>query len=71
MSKNDLIYHQELNLKIVNFYQNGGRVLNIISLGKSFLAIRKKIIKMIRKINWKEGFYRKDIGWRVIKNENH
>ncbi len=71
LSKNDLIYHAGTKLENRKLLSNGGRVLNIISLGKSFLAIRKKIIKMIRKINWKEGFYRKDIGWRVIKNENH
>tara|TARA_Y100000813_G_scaffold175181_1_gene140383 strand:- start:15 stop:230 length:216 start_codon:yes stop_codon:yes gene_type:complete len=71
LSKNDLIYHAGTKLENSKLLSNGGRVLNIISLGKSFLAIRKKIIKMIRKINWKEGFYRKDIGWRVIKNENH
>jgi Phosphoribosylamine-glycine ligase len=29
--------------------------------------MRKKIIKLIYKINWKSGFFRNDIGWRVIK----
>ena len=46
---------------------NGGRVLNITSLGRNFSTIRKKIILIIKKINFKAGFYRKDIGWRVIK----
>tara|TARA_B100001559_G_scaffold230564_1_gene194087 strand:- start:2272 stop:3546 length:1275 start_codon:yes stop_codon:yes gene_type:complete len=50
----------------------GGRVLNIVCKGQSFGQIRKKIIKHIKKINWIDGFYRKDIGWRVIKkNENN
>ena len=71
LSKNDFIYHAGTKLENNKLLSNGGRVLNIISLGKSYLAIRKKIIKLIRKINWKAGFYRKDIGWRVIKNENH
>ena len=47
-------------------YSNGGRVLNVTSTGKFFRDIRKNILKKIRKINWKEGFFRKDIGWRVI-----
>ena len=51
----------------MTLYTTQGLNLNIISLGKSYLAIRKKIIKLIRKINWKAGFYRRDIGWRVIK----
>jgi len=45
---------------------NGGRVLNITSTGKIFKNIRKNIFKIIKKINWKYGFFRKDIGWRVI-----
>ena len=43
-------------------YSNGGRVLNVVGKGKSFLGIRKKILKIIKKINWKSGFFRKDIG---------
>ena len=50
-------------------YSNGGRVLNIIGKGKSFNAIRSNIIKTIKEINWKSGFFRKDIGWRVINRK--
>jgi len=44
----------------------GGRVLNITCVGSSMKIIRKKIHKIIKKIKWKAGFYRSDIGWRVI-----
>ena len=27
--------------------------------------------KNLNELKWNKGFYRKDIGWRVIKNENH
>ena len=37
----------------------------------NFLNIRNKIIKLIKKLNWKAGFYRKDIGWKAIRNENN
>ena len=50
-----------------NIYSTGGRVLNVVSKGNDFYQIRKRIINLIKKINWKDGFYRKDIGWRVIK----
>ena len=54
--------------KIINnqLVSNGGRVLNIVSVGKSFKKIRKNILKKIKKINFKQSFFRKDIGWRVI-----
>ena len=51
---------------------SGGRVLNITSIGNNFLKIRKKIISNIKRLGWKNGFHRSDIGWRVInKNENY
>ncbi len=52
-----------MNNKLIS---SGGRVLNITSTGKTFKNIRNIILKTIKKINWKYGFFRKDIGWRVI-----
>jgi phosphoribosylamine--glycine ligase len=72
LSKNDFIYHAGTKENNGQIFSNGGRVLNITSTGKKFINIRKKIISIIKKINWKEGFYRRDIGWRVInKYENN
>ena len=72
LSKNDFIYHAGTKFKNGKLFSDGGRVLNITSMGDSFFKIRLKIIKIIRKLNWKPGFYRKDIGWRVInKNANN
>ncbi len=66
ISKSDYIYHAGTKLFKSEYKSNGGRVLNVTSTGSSFLGIRKKIISIIKKINWKKGFYRKDIGWKVI-----
>ena len=72
LSKNDYIYHAGTKFENNQLLSNGGRVLNITSIGKSFTSIRKKILSIIKKLNWEEGFYRKDIGWKVInKNENN
>ena len=67
LDKKSFIYHA--GTKIINnlLVSNGGRVLNVTSTGNSFYKIRKKIIKIIKKLNWKEGFFRKDIGWKIIK----
>ncbi len=67
--KNLFILHagtKNINSKIVS---NGGRVLNIVGKGSNYLQIRNSIIKLIKKINWKDGFYRKDIGWRIINKK--
>ena len=67
LKKYFFIFHA--GTKIINdkIVSNGGRVLNITGIGKKFAKLRSDIIKKIKKIDWKNGFYRKDIGWRVIK----
>ena len=71
-SEKDFIYHAGTQFYKNELRSNGGRVLNFTSIGDNYLKIRKKIISNIKKLNWKEGFYREDIGWRVInKNANN
>ena len=59
------IYHAGTKLKDGDVVSTGGRVLNFTSTGNSFFKIRKLILKSLKMLNWKAGFYRKDIGWRV------
>ena len=47
---------------------NGGRVLGITALGTDISSAQANAYQAISKINWPEGFYRRDIGWRAIKN---
>ena len=63
------IFHGGTKIKDNSLVSNGGRVLSVAVMGNSFFLIRKKIYKLIKKINWKHGFFRKDIGWRVIKSK--
>tara|TARA_B110000967_G_scaffold206151_1_gene252179 strand:+ start:756 stop:2021 length:1266 start_codon:yes stop_codon:yes gene_type:complete len=44
----------------------GGRVLNFVSVSENFLASRTQIISSINNLNWTDGFFRKDIGYKVI-----
>ena len=69
LNKKTFIFHAGTKLKNNFLISNGGRVLNIVVIGKTFSKIRNKILKILQKINWKYGFYRKDIGWRVIKSK--
>ena len=66
LTSSDFIYHAGTKFINGQLKSIGGRVLNITSLGKNFLKIRKRIISNIKKLKWDSGFYRKDIGWRVI-----
>ena len=60
------IFHAGTKIKNNKVISIGGRVLSITSIGNNFLNIRREIIKIIKKIKWRESFFRRDIGWRVI-----
>ena len=47
-------------------YAIGGRVLNFVSVSNNFLESRNQVFKLIKMLNWNEGFFRKDIGYKVI-----
>jgi len=66
-NSNQKIYHAGTKNENNNILSNGGRVLNFVSLSNSFKEARNNNIQMINKINWTEGFYRKDIGYKVTK----
>ena len=65
-NKNNYLFHAGTNKKGNKFYSTGGRVLNFVNIASSFLNSRNNIISLIKKLNWNNGFYRKDIGHRVI-----
>ena len=46
---------------------NGGRVLNVTAKGATVLEARGRAYAAIDKIDWQEGFCRKDIAWRAIE----
>mgnify|MGYP001161377599 FL=1 len=63
---NEFIYHAGTIIEDAKIYSNGGRVLNFVTLSDNFSDSRNKAIALIKKLNWKNGFYRKDIGYKVI-----
>ena len=66
LSKNDFIFHAGTE-KIENkIYSNGGRVISFVNLSSSFKESREKVLSLINNLNWNEGFFRKDIGHKVI-----
>jgi phosphoribosylamine--glycine ligase len=67
--KNSQIFHSGTYIKNNKIYSNGGRVLNVTILENNLIKARDKSLKNIKKIKWDDGFYRKDICWRVINTK--
>ena len=67
--KNNQIFHASTYKKNKKIYSNGGRVFNVTALSKNLINARKKVLNNINKINWTDGFFRKDIGWRAINKK--
>ena len=44
----------------------GGRVLNVTARGETLQTARDAAYAMVEQIDWPEGFYRTDIGWRAL-----
>ena len=66
LDKDEFLYHAGTVEKNGDIFAIGGRVLNFISLSDDFGSARKNIIENLEKLNWSGGFYRKDIGYKVI-----
>ncbi len=44
----------------------GGRVLNVTARGATLQEARDRAYAMVDGVDWSEGFYRRDIGWRAL-----
>ncbi len=45
----------------------GGRVLNVCASGATVAEARAKAYAAVEAIDWPDGFYRRDIGWRALE----
>jgi phosphoribosylamine--glycine ligase len=48
---------------------NGGRVLNVCARGKTVAEAQARAYAAVAKINWPQGFFRRDIGFRAVARE--
>ena len=63
------IFHAGTAIKDGRIIATGGRVLNITARGNTVTKARDLAYQAVEKIDWENGFYRKDIGWRAIERE--
>ena len=64
-----IITHAGTRLENGQLVAAGGRVLNITASAPTICEAQKKAYAAAQKIDWKEGFYRHDIGWREVLRE--
>ena len=64
--ENNLCFHAGTIKELGKIMSIGGRVLNFVCIADNFNEARKNAINNINILNWDKGFYRKDIGYKVI-----
>jgi phosphoribosylamine--glycine ligase len=66
--ENQYIFHAGTKFERKKFFSNGGRVLNFVSINENFKLARKNALSLVKILNWQNGHYRRDIGYKVIDN---
>ncbi len=69
--ENVKIFHAGTKKQGAEIISNGGRVLNITAMGDSVKQAQTTAYQAIKKINWQDGFYRTDIGYKAILSEQN
>jgi len=64
-----VIFHAGTAMKDDQLVANGGRVLNVTALGGSVTEAQATAYLAVDRVEWADGFCRRDIGWREIARE--
>ena len=67
LQKDNYIFHAGTKIDNSIIYSNGGRVLNFVIKSGNLKESRDQAINLIKALNWENGFFRKDIGYKVIE----
>jgi phosphoribosylamine--glycine ligase len=60
------IFHAGTRIVNGRVLADGGRVLDVTAQGASLAAARDRAYAAVDRIQWPEGFCRRDIGWRAL-----
>lgn len=63
------IFHAGTAQKDGNIIANGGRVLNVTAIADTVAEAQARAYEAVKRVDWPEGFYRSDIGWRAVERE--
>lgn len=64
-----MVFHAGTLRRDDKLIANGGRVLNVTALGRTVGEARDRAYAEVDRIEWPEGFCRRDIGWRAVARE--
>ncbi len=64
------LFHAGTAEKDGSIVASGGRVLNITAIADTVAEAQVRAYEAVKLIDWPEGFYRSDIGWRAVEREN-
>ncbi|MBL7084933.1 MAG: phosphoribosylamine--glycine ligase [Candidatus Omnitrophica bacterium] len=63
-----VVFHAATKKEDEKYFTSGGRVLNVVSLGDTLEKAQARAYQAIEKINFEKMYFRRDIGWRALKN---
>ncbi|PKA40108.1 phosphoribosylamine--glycine ligase [Rhizobium sullae] len=63
------VFHAGTSLKGGELVATGGRVLNVTATGRTVGEAQNRAYALVDKVEWENGFCRRDIGWRAIERE--
>ena len=67
LQNDNYIFHAGTKITNSKIYSNGGRVLNFVINSKNLKESRDQAINLINNLNWENGYFRKDIGYKMIE----
>ncbi len=68
-AQDEKVFHAGTALKDGQLVATGGRVLNVTASGRTVAEAQAKAYALVDRIEWPNGFCRRDIGWRAIERE--
>lgn len=66
-AKGAKIFHAGTSIEDGELVASGGRVLSVTAMGKSLKDARNAAYSAVKKVDFTDGFYRSDIGWRELE----
>lgn len=63
------IFHAGTKSENGHILANGGRVLNVTASGDTVSEAQRRAYQAIDRIDWPQGFCRRDIGWQAVARE--